>query len=77
VALLNTGGHYGMEPRMAARAAKSLRAKLAIPHHFGTSEGMAPDASVFLSELKKLKIASREMKVGETLVFSGHALRAN
>jgi L-ascorbate metabolism protein UlaG (beta-lactamase superfamily) len=71
VALLNTGGHFGMEPRMAARAAKSLRARLAVPHHFGTSPGMAADASVFLAELKKSKIRSREMKVGETLVFIG------
>ena len=75
VALLNTGGHYGMEPRMAARAAKSLRAKLAIPHHFGM-EGMAPDASVFLAALKKLAIRSREMKVGETLVFAGNVLKS-
>jgi L-ascorbate metabolism protein UlaG (beta-lactamase superfamily) len=75
VALLNTGGHFGMEPRMAARAAKSLRAKLAIPHHFGTSEGMAPDATVFLAELKTMKIPAREMKVGETFVFQGAKLK--
>jgi L-ascorbate metabolism protein UlaG (beta-lactamase superfamily) len=76
LALLNSGGHYGMEPRMAARAAKSLRAKLAVPHHFGTSEGMARDATVFLSELKKMKIAAHEMKVGETLVFKGAVLQS-
>lgn len=74
LALLNSGGHFGMEPRMAARAAKSLRAKLAVPHHFG-SEGMAADATIFLAELKKMKIRAREMKVGETLVFGGKALR--
>jgi L-ascorbate metabolism protein UlaG (beta-lactamase superfamily) len=36
VALLNIGGHFGMEPNMAARAAQSVRTKLAIPQHFGT-----------------------------------------
>src|SRR5438093_7357830 len=35
VALLNIGGHFGMEPKMAAKAALSVRAKLAIPQHFG------------------------------------------
>src|SRR5262249_17583438 len=44
VALLNIGGHYGMEPRMAARAAQSVRAKIAIPHHFGTFPGITADA---------------------------------
>ena len=75
LALLNIGGHFGMEPRMAARAGKSLRAKLAVPHHFGTFPGIAKDASVFLAELKKAKIASREMKVGETLVFKGKVVK--
>ncbi|MDX6382783.1 MAG: hypothetical protein QOK48_356, partial [Blastocatellia bacterium] len=28
VALLNIGGHYGMEPKMAAKAAQSVRAKI-------------------------------------------------
>jgi L-ascorbate metabolism protein UlaG (beta-lactamase superfamily) len=75
VALVNIGGHYGMEPRMAARAAKSVRAKLAVPHHFGTSEGMAQDASGFLAELKKFKVRGREMNIGETLVFAGRLLK--
>jgi L-ascorbate metabolism protein UlaG (beta-lactamase superfamily) len=75
VALLNIGGHYGMEPHMAVRAAKSIRAKLAVPHHFATSDGMTRDASGFLAELKKTKTRGREMKVGETLVFVGSALR--
>jgi L-ascorbate metabolism protein UlaG (beta-lactamase superfamily) len=71
VALLNIGGHYGMEPRMAARAAQSVRAKLAIPHHFGTDPSMTPNATGFAAELKKLRIPFREMKPGETLMFRG------
>src|SRR5678809_1234496 len=54
VALLNIGGHFGMEPRMAAKAAQSVRARLAIPHHFETAPGVAPNSVVFAAELKKL-----------------------
>ena len=69
VALLNTGGHFGMEPKMAARAAKAVGAKLAIPQHFGTFAGIAPNADVFAAELKRLKIDFHEMKPGDTIVF--------
>jgi len=71
VALLNIGGHFGMEPKQAARAAQSLRAKLAIPHHFGTFPGIVQNADGFAVELKKLKIGFLEMKPGETISFRG------
>jgi len=71
VALLNIGGHFGMEAKQAAHAAQSLRAKLAIPHHFGTFPGIAPNADAFAAELKKLRIAFYEMKPGETVTFRG------
>lgn len=74
VALINIGGHFGMEPRMAAKAAQSVRARLAIPQHFGTSPGMAQNADGFASELKKLKISFYEMKPGETISFRGKQL---
>jgi L-ascorbate metabolism protein UlaG (beta-lactamase superfamily) len=35
VALLNIGGHFGMEPRMAAKAAQVMHARLAVPHPTG------------------------------------------
>jgi len=71
VALLNIGGHFGMEAKQAARAAQSLRAKLAIPHHFGTFPGIVQNADGFAAELKKLKIGFLEMKPGETISFRG------
>jgi len=71
LALLNIGGHFGMEPRMAARAAKSVRAKLAIPQHYGTFPGITENSTVFAAELKKLKIPFYEMKPGEILIFRG------
>jgi L-ascorbate metabolism protein UlaG (beta-lactamase superfamily) len=75
VALLNIGGHFGMEPNMAARAAQSVRAKLAIPHHFGTFPGITENATEFAAELKSRKVAFREMKPGQTLTFQGSRIK--
>lgn len=74
VALLNIGGHFGMEPKMAARAAQSVRAKLAIPQHFGTFPGIVQNADGFAAEVKKMKISFYEMKPGETITFRGKQL---
>ena len=74
IALLNIGGHFGMEPKMAARAAQSVKAKLAVPQHFATFPGIAPNADGFATELKRLKIAFYEMKPGETIAFRGRQL---
>lgn len=71
LALLNIGGHFGMEPRMAAKAAKSVRAKLAVPQHYATFPGIAENSDGFAAELKKLKIPFYEMKPGETIVYRG------
>jgi L-ascorbate metabolism protein UlaG (beta-lactamase superfamily) len=74
LALLNIGGHFGMEPRMAARAAKSVRAALAIPQHYATFPGIAQNAGEFASELKRLNIPFHEMKPGETVTFRGRQM---
>lgn len=74
VALLNIGGHFGMEPKMAAKAAQSVRAKIAIPQHFGTFPGIVQTAEGFAAELKKLKIDFYEMKPGATISFRGKQL---
>ncbi|HEX8146767.1 MAG TPA: metal-dependent hydrolase [Pyrinomonadaceae bacterium] len=71
LALLNIGGHFGMEPRMAAKAAKSVRAKLAVPHHYATFPGISRNADGFAAELKRLGIPFYEMKPGETITFRG------
>jgi L-ascorbate metabolism protein UlaG (beta-lactamase superfamily) len=71
VALLNIGGHFGMEPRMAAKAAKSVGAKLAIPHHFATFPGITETSDGFAAELKTLKIPFYEMKPSETISYLG------
>jgi L-ascorbate metabolism protein UlaG (beta-lactamase superfamily) len=74
IALLNIGGHFGMEPKMAARAAQSVRAKLAVPQHFATFPGIAQNADAFAAELKRLKIGFFGMKPGETIAFRGRQL---
>jgi L-ascorbate metabolism protein UlaG (beta-lactamase superfamily) len=74
VALLNIGGHFGMEPRMAAKAAQVMHARLAIPHHFGTFPGITQNADGFAAELKKTKIDFYEMKPGATISFRGKQL---
>jgi L-ascorbate metabolism protein UlaG (beta-lactamase superfamily) len=74
LALLNIGGHFGMEPRMAAKAAKSVRAKLAVPQHFATFPGITQNSDAFAAELKKLRIPFYEMKPGETISFRGKQL---
>ena len=74
IALLNIGGHFGMESKMAARAAQSVRAKLAVPQHYATFPGIAQNADAFAAELKRLKIGFYEMKPGETLGFRGRQL---
>ncbi len=76
-ALLNIGGHFGMEPQMAAKAAKSVGARLAIPHHFATFPGIVQTSESFAAELRKLKISFHEMKPGETVSFRGSQMVKN
>lgn len=51
VALVNSGGHFGMEPDVAARAAKAVGAKYVIAHHYGTFPVLAPDTTAFREAL--------------------------
>ncbi|HLM55701.1 MAG TPA: metal-dependent hydrolase [Pyrinomonadaceae bacterium] len=74
LALLNIGGHFGMTPRAAARAARAVRAKLAVPHHFATFPGIAANSDEFAAALKTLKVPFHEMRPGQTLSFRGRQL---
>jgi L-ascorbate metabolism protein UlaG (beta-lactamase superfamily) len=74
LALLNIGGHFGMEPRMAAKAAQAVRARLAVPQHYATFPGITQNSDVFAAELKKLRIPFYEMKPGETISFRGRQM---
>jgi L-ascorbate metabolism protein UlaG (beta-lactamase superfamily) len=45
-----------MGAKMSARCAQSVRAKLAVPMHFGTFPGLLQTADEFAADLKQLKI---------------------
>ena len=75
VALLNIGGHFGMEPAMAARAAAGVKAKQAVPMHFGTFPVLTQDAQPFADELKRRKIGYLKMDPGATITFEGKKLK--
>ncbi len=72
--LVNAGGHFGMEPEMAVEAVKAVRAKIAIPMHFGTFPILASDLSGFAAALKKYGIRYKEMKPGETILMEGRSI---
>lgn len=71
VALLNIGGHFGMEPEGAAMAARVINPKLVVPHHYKTMPILTQDASAFAKELEADKIPMRELQPGDTLEFEG------
>lgn len=75
VALINIGGHFGMSPAMAAKAAAAVKAKLAIPHHFGTFPVLTQDPKSFVDALGREKIPALVMKPGETVTFDGKKLK--
>ena len=59
---------------MAAKAASSVGAKLAVPQHYATFPGIAENANDFAAELRRLRIPFYEMKPGETVVFRGRQM---
>ncbi len=75
VALLNIGGHFGMEPSMAARAAASVKVKLVIPMHFGTFPVLTQDTAFFRQALKKQGVPFRQLHPGETIAFEGKRIK--
>jgi len=66
-----------MEPPMAARAAKAVRARLVIPMHYATFPVLTQSADGFVKMLDKMHIRSRVMKPGESLTFKGKTLVHN
>jgi len=71
VALINIGGHFGMEPPQAVLAAKAVRAKLVIPHHFATFPILTQSPKDFFAGLDRQRIRHRELAPGATLEFVG------
>ncbi|MBC8120726.1 MAG: metal-dependent hydrolase [Gemmatimonadaceae bacterium] len=76
VALINIGGHFGMEPAMAAKAAAATKAKLAIPQHYATFPVLTQDPNTFKAALAEKGIPYRQMRPTETLTFTGKQLKS-
>ncbi|WP_373530287.1 metal-dependent hydrolase [Nostoc sp.] len=74
LALINIGGHFGMEPEMAAKAAVSVKAKLAIPQHFATFPVITQEPKTFANALEKEGVAYQLMQPGETISYKGRQL---
>lgn len=75
LALLCAGDHFTMGPKTAAHAAKAVGAKLSVPMHWGTFPVLAQSIEPFVEEAKALKVNTRVMKPGETLVYEGKTLK--
>jgi len=74
VGLINIGGHFGMEPMMAAKAASAVKVKMAIPMHYGTFPVLTQDPKSFADTVRRYGIRYVGMQPGETLHFSGKQL---
>ncbi|MDE2491846.1 MAG: metal-dependent hydrolase [Elusimicrobia bacterium] len=74
VALINAGGHFGMEPAQALLAAEAVRARYVIPHHYGTFPILTQDVRPFAAAVKKRGMTPLVMEPGQTLTFAGRRL---
>jgi L-ascorbate metabolism protein UlaG (beta-lactamase superfamily) len=75
LALINIGGHFGMTPEMAAKAAKAVKAKYVVPHHYRTFPFLTQTAKPFVDALSKTSLQVRVLDPGTTLVFEGKELK--
>jgi L-ascorbate metabolism protein UlaG (beta-lactamase superfamily) len=67
VALLPIGGHYVMDPRQAAHAARLLGVSSVVPMHFGTSPILAGTPAELRDALAGTGIEVAEMTIGEAV----------
>lgn len=75
LALINIGGHFGMEPAWAARAAQAVKARHVVAHHFKTFPVLNQDPKSFYEALDKAKIRHLDLAPGGSLTFEGHELK--
>lgn len=74
IALLNIGGHFGMEPEMAVEAARAVKARWVIPHHYATFPVLTQDPQPFAAAVKKAGMRPLVMKPGDVVRFVGDRL---
>ncbi len=74
LALINIGGHFGMEPDMAVKAAMAVKAKLVVPQHYGTMPILTKDPSAFAAGVKQAGMQCIVMQPGGSIRFAGKKL---
>jgi L-ascorbate metabolism protein UlaG (beta-lactamase superfamily) len=73
LALINIGGHFGMEPPMAARAAQDVKARTVVPHHYGTYPILTQEARGFIDAVKGAQVLV--LQPGASLTYEGRKFR--
>ncbi len=73
LALINIGGHFGMEVDEAVQAAKAVKARYVVPHHYGTFPILTANPGEFSRSLGGLPKV-RVLKPGSGLRFDGARL---
>lgn len=75
LALINIGGHFGMEPPMAAMAAVAVRAKTVIPMHYTTFPVLTQNPKSFIDALRNKNINVLVLEPGASLTFEGKNIK--
>lgn len=75
VALVCIGGHFTMGPKMGARAAVAVGARVAIPQHYGTFPVLIQNPSEFARLVKQHGIQYVQMRPDQTITFEGRNLK--
>lgn len=74
LALVNIGGHFGMEPDMAARAVAAVRPKAVVPMHYKTFPVLTQDPAPFAKAVGH-KAQVIVLQPGGTLEYVGKKLK--
>jgi len=75
LALINIGGHFGMEPDMAAEAAEKIGAKVTVPHHYKFFPVLAQNPDAFVKVAKDEGVKTLVMNPGDVIEFEGKDLK--
>lgn len=74
LALINMGGHFGMQTDAGAKAAKAVRAKLAVPHHYGTFPVLTQAETQIILAFDKEQVPYKMIAPGTSLTFENNTL---
>jgi L-ascorbate metabolism protein UlaG (beta-lactamase superfamily) len=75
LALINIGGHFGMEPDMAVEAAVAIKPKWVVPMHYKTMPILTQSPEPFAAALRKHNIEPLVIAPGDSLTFEGKELK--